>query len=164
MTGVLIPQENSDYIDLDAEIARVAGGGGAVSVASKPVSSAAVLDCFANPVEVIAAPGAGKIAIPVALTIQLLASSAAYNTAGAGIYLTTGTLGSGLPTWHDLGPTLANTGPFFFGFSYPGLGPTFNWDSDATDTPVFLAADTGNPTNGDGDISLTVVYYLVTAA
>lgn len=162
----LAAAENLTAIDAAIHSLQGSGGGasGAVQIATVTVSSAELLALGSAPVQLIAAPGAGKIIAPFMFVLQYKFGTTAY------------TLAAGDPSL-SIYPAAAgpNQGPVGFGAS--GLVtatvntlvyesdaisnniPRTNWENQAWNLGL---GDAGRPlTLGDGTLVVTVFYAVV---
>jgi hypothetical protein len=128
-------------------------------IAQAHLTSAQILDLFANPVNIVAAPGAGKVVLPITGTAVVRAGGTPYtfpdiggNTplfslevlpAFMGVSLNTAQLDSAVdalaPLWMD----------------YAGEGFPV---ADAEDQPLVFHVAHGDVTDGDGTLDFFVVY------
>ncbi len=154
MAPLRIPQENGEWLNIDDEIERVAGGGGSggLLVATKPVSAA---DLLAQPVEIIATPGVGKTIIPVLAQMELVFHTTPYDdSGGTEVQLLVGGI------THDTGisaPLLQEQSVID---AFTLVAPSNVPIGGQTDQPMILYTD--GPPGGGGDSSLVIyVVYMV---
>jgi hypothetical protein len=159
---------------IDAAIAALQGGGGggggaggAVQIATVTVSSAELLALATTPIQLIAAPGAGKVIAPFMFAMQYKAGSTPYTLAGGDPELSIYPAAAG----PNLGPV---------GFNATGLVTaavdTVAYQADAASTNIARTnlddqpwnlglGDRGRPlTLGDGTLVVTVYYAILALA
>jgi hypothetical protein len=136
----------------------VNSGYATVYYASITIPTASVLTLNATPLTIVAAPGAG-------LAIQVVAGTASmtYNTTP---YATNGVL-----SLISLGSVISQAGLTANGFLFGTVTRNVSFEiiksATITDTqigvnaPLLVQVDTGNPTAGDSDITVTVLYRIL---
>lgn len=131
---------------------------GAFPVASATVTltSAQVLAIFTTPVTIVPAPGSGLALVPVAWLSNYTYGGTAYTDGGGNFQLQAGTsvLGS-FATAAGFWTASASEMKLLSNFT-PNLTVT-NWANKA----VTVQQSTGNPTLGNGTVTVTVAYMVV---
>lgn len=136
------------------------GGGGGLQVAKVTLSSAQILALNTTPIQIIAAPGAGNMVIPVAFSFNAGAGTTAYTFTGtAGLYY-------GDPANTNLVDqnsffAAASDGPAILNRSNPGT-INENPPDQFINQNLVAFADTSNPLLGDFPITVTVLYQVIT--
>jgi hypothetical protein len=116
------------------------------------LSSAQILNSNTTPIELIAAPGAGKlIKIQFITTIKNYISSTYATNVDCSIFIG-GENVLGLNSFLDFGSTTVKD--YNVLFSSASL-------SDVQNSSVVFSTDTGNPTDGDGTIDLYITYQIL---
>jgi hypothetical protein len=118
------------------------------------LSSAQILSSNTTPIELIAAPGAGKAILIRDVAVQVISANNGYstNTDGIIVYTQAPTVNI-LKTPIDLTHTL----------DYPIFKHITDDVSEFYDNdPVFFSTATGDPTTGDGDFVLHLTYQIIT--
>jgi hypothetical protein len=127
----------------------------AVQYAEVDISAAEILDLFATPKELVAAPGAGKIAEFISLLLAYNWGSVAYTIGTAGDLQVKYTDGSGVA----VSTTRAATG--FLDAVADTLSSLDKLEATvepAVDAPLVLTVATASPTAGDSPIHAKVAY------
>ncbi len=145
-----------------------AGGASVLHAATVAVSSADLLALFATPKVLVAAPGAGKLLVPISVVYQFTPGATPYDVSGGGaVQVSVGGNGSGI------GGAITNANGLLtgaVGAVASGAQTAINgggaWDTDANvrDQPIHLFnVGPGEYTNGDGAMVVTVAYLIVNA-
>lgn len=136
------------------------GGSQPIQPVSIAVTSAEILALFSAPLQIVAAPGAGKAIMLVAACGSLSAGTS--YTVADGVYLGSaagviGDFGTGFRL-ANLSNALVNPAPNVAFDPLAGVGSqTSDWDNQ----PLSLIADVSDPTGGTLDLVLTVLYTVV---
>jgi len=137
------------------------GGGGPIQLAQVVITSAQILALFDTPATIVAAPGSGKIIVPLYLSSSMagyttgytIASNVAAGPPGNGpnmVAVTQVLPGDGTnPVWG-----IDTVASYYF-----SDGPEFD-SSDYNNQPFSLFTSDANPTGGDGDLKLSLMYYV----
>lgn len=136
------------------------GGGGGVTIqtATVEITSAQLLNCATSPITIVAAPGSGKIIVPVAIIDNFKYVSAPYTTDGSdAVYYGSAS---------GLGAAIAN--PSINGLASSQITmEVLNINTPVAPTELINQAvvftDTTNPTGGDGMLGISFSYIVVTA-
>ena len=144
------------YALVNAVKELAAGSGGAVLTKTVTVSSAEILALFTTPKELIAAPGANKIIVPISVTVAYKYNSITY-TAGAGVFGvayagTTEKLACGNPFLATASTIVSVAGAVDALFT------------DTVNKALVLLNDTANYATGNGTAIVTVVYRIENVA
>jgi len=122
-----------------------------VLTAKVTLSSAEILALFTTPKQLIAAPGAGKIIVPLAVSYRLNFNSIAYTT--------------NLNLRLRMNGTLTqNSGILGLGATSYSLQPLAGgaYSADITNTALTIDVATGNPAAGNSTMDVYVTYTIVT--
>lgn len=144
---------------------KLAGGGspGAVSSTGKiVVSSAHLLSLFSSPVEIIPAPGAGKMVIIVASFYGLIFGTAQYIVTGsfAPALFYTSSAGNPADVAPAQGTVLQGSASAVQLISGQFVNSLVSGTADFENQPVVLTQD-ADMTDGDGTGSITVLYSII---
>ena len=137
----------------------LAGGGGSSSLpmVTANIASADILTSFSSPVEVLAAPGANKIYVCFASSIKL-GGTVDYTISSGAVGLWYGVPGSNLAfdavTAVSAFPTSGKIMWAGYGNSETASGDPANYVNQA----IVFAADSANPTDGNGDLVIGFAY------
>lgn len=115
------------------------------------LSSAQILNSFTTPVELIAAPGAGKVINPLSVLV-----SATYNTTQYATN-TSGRIILNDKVIADLDLTFAASGQYVTSVVIES-----DIVYDIINQPITFDTQTGNPTAGDGTIDIHITYTVIT--
>lgn len=118
------------------------------------LSSADVLDLHDTPIEVIAAPAAGTVIVPLSASIQFSGGSADYDTNTTLVLGSTSTVGD---STYALAGSIADR--TIDNACYAASGTTLAPIKAADGLSVYVL--NGDPANGDSDITLTVWYQVL---
>lgn len=115
------------------------------------LSSAQILDLNTTPITLVAAPGSGKMIVPVAVSYRLNFNSSAYTTNLNLRLRMNGTLtqNSGIL---GLGATAYSMQPLAGGA----------YSTDITNTALTIDVATGNPAAGDSSLDVYITYCVIT--
>lgn len=122
------------------------------------IPSADILTCFTTPVELIAAPGPAKMVVIICSTVVLNFNSVAYSVSapsilwGDDIYVD--------PIWKDCTTILAQT-DYKIQLTNSGEVQMAVWPSQAFQNQPVSFTDLENPTLGDSDLVIELVYRIV---
>lgn len=124
----------------------------AVFSVKRTLSSAEILQLFTTPITLVAAPGAGKVVRPLALYLKLNYNSVPYDT-NVNLRVNVGTL---------LGVVLATSylGQSTTAYSFYNTSGV-NTATDPTNTACTIAAQTGNPLNGNSTVDVVLTYCIL---
>jgi hypothetical protein len=139
------------------------GGSSPVSQVRVALSSAQLLALNASPVTIVAAPGAGQMLVVLGVAANLAFGTTPYTISSGNVVLFIGTIDEG---------DIANATAGFFrnllvnagniaGVDGPFAGLTDDPDFLANQ-PIIIGSTETDPTLGDGTLSLTVLYAVVT--
>jgi hypothetical protein len=151
--------DNTTFM-VDAEGAVFLKSGPAGMVSRVAISSAQLLDIVASPVEIVPAPGAGKIAVILGIISKFTFVTTAYSTVTS-----TTRLYYGDPSRGDT----ANIGTGFFSslltstISVSGIDFADNNILDTTleNSSIVLSNTNTDPTLGDGTLTISVAYIIL---
>ena len=134
------------------EVEPQGGGGSGLSVSRTELSSAELLALNSNPVELVAAPGAGFALLVVMAVLEVVKGTTVYGSVTP-VLRYASPLGITNTQWSDAltaDPTL-----------FAPVNPTFSClDSDVEDQAIQMWADS-DPVDGDGTAVVTVYYVTV---
>lgn len=111
------------------------------------LSPAEVLDSYANPVELIAAPGPGKAIQPITFSTRVDFYTTAYATNVA--------VGIGFDPTYDFSHDISGTDAFLQTTSFNLNAPV------PVNYPLMFKTNTGNPTDGDSYVDVYIVYQII---
>lgn len=140
------------------ELLNPVGSSNIIRATKINVTSAQVLQLNSTPVELIAAPGAGKAIFLVSAAASMTFNSIAYSANGT-LQIRTDTATAAQMTWGGNG--------FLFSSVTTASRGTYAINSSTTGTQVIsnkalnLSVDTGNPANGNSDISIYLTYQII---
>lgn len=157
------------------EINASGGGGGELQHARVTISSAEILDLHNTPVQLIAAPGAGKTLIPLMFYAKLNFNSISYATIGEETQMvllysnSSGELVSGQRLgntnfWTENQSVIIFFGTSWSGATYPIIGASNRGEvpSGWENQPIVIFADVGNGvTTGNSTVTIDI-WYVVT--
>jgi hypothetical protein len=147
----------------DGSLEQSPGGGSQTLLkAEMTLTSDQLLSCFDTPIEIVAAPGVGKMIVPVSLLSSMKVYTTGY-TIDSNIVFTPPVFGASL-----VGLLTCMSGD--------GTNPVFSIDDitnivqagDAHDSaeydnaPWQIATLDANPTGGDGNVNIVFLYYIAT--
>lgn len=132
------------------------GGGSSTTLTSQTsLSSAQILAIYTTPIQLIAAPGAGKIIVPWTIIVDYTFGTSPYS---GGLYMYE-TTGSQMITSSNTINGSVNIIRIFM--LYNGQA-TNNNVSVVDNAPLMVAGSGGgNPTGGDGTAKITVIYQII---
>lgn len=138
----------------DTDDTAVDGGG--VLTATKHVTSAQILASFDTPVEIIAAPGAGKMLLPITGVAKLTAGATPYATSGSiALEVLPAFMGVVNNNFQFLESAVDYLWPLWMDYKAENFAV-----ADAADRALSFHVNSANPTDGDGTLDF-VVYYVV---
>lgn len=126
------------------------------------ITTAQVLAMNTTPIQIVPAPGVGKILIPTVLVASMVYNSATYSTNSGGAALKYGTAGAGSS------PGIVITQAFLQASSGTNLivvrGAATAYLPATTDynVPLTLIAVSSDPTTGDSDLYVRVYFQILT--
>lgn len=129
-----------------------------VRVARVTLTSAQVLAIFTTPVQIIAAPGAGKIIFPTSASVNYVAGATPYTDHGGSLLLQNGANWFSFATlgfWDQAASQIYMNGSL--AFQQPAVSTFANKQLQITQS-------TANPTLGDGTLVVTVEYRIVSVS
>lgn len=138
------------------------GGSQPVQTSIVTLTSMQLLSIFTTPVQLIAAPGANKVIVPMRCAQVFNPVTTPYTDHGGDLILGIGTINAafwefdGIATagfWDQATKQLNSD-------QGGGIGPSTGALSDWANQPVIAGQDTANPTGGDGTVTFTT-YYVV---
>ena len=142
-----------DYIDQETSNLGVA----VTKVAKTTITSSQILDIFTTPIDIVQAPGVGKLIIASFITIVPTYNSTPYSNTGGTWKLTFGTNNVSIATI---------TSHLGLSFSKPIIHSLYynNTDTSGTfiDQPLKLTTSINNPIGGDSDVNVYVTYEEIT--
>jgi len=144
------------YALVNAVKELAAGSGGAVLTKTVVVSSAEILALFTTPKELVAAPGANKILVPISITVSYKYNSITY-TAGAGTF---GVAYAGTAEIVPCGNPFLATASTIVSVA----GAVDALFTDTVNKALVLKNATQNYATGDGTAIVTVVYRIENVA
>lgn len=156
ITGSKIANNAVDYAQLAPDVA---------ATATVTLTAAQVLGMYATPVQLVAAPGSGKLILIDSILWDIAFVSAQY-AAGGAIQAQYGNTihGAGSPASASIAAATLN-GVSASGFLANGSGSaTLNAPATVENTAVFLSNATAAFTTGDSTVNLYVRYRVVTPA
>jgi hypothetical protein len=115
------------------------------------LSSAQILNSFTTPIELIAAPGAGKVIDVISARYKTTYNGTAYDTNTAGAIRFKGTPGISI--------SLAFAAS---GISYTSYLPAISSPFDFENGAIEFGTTVGNPATGDGTIDIYITYTVIT--
>lgn len=137
-------------IDITGNVISATGGQATTLQTVKvSLSSAQILNSFTTPIELIAAPGAGKMVNLISVSFGATYNSATYATN------TTGRIKIGAVSATNLSLAFAASGQTYLALLATTIG-------DLENVNVNFSTDTGNPTAGDGTIDLYLSFVVIT--
>jgi hypothetical protein len=146
---------------IDTAVSGLSGGGGALQVARVEVTSAQLLALVETPVVLVAAPGAGKVLVPISVAWQYKFGTAPYDAPGSATVDYSSLAGDISGPGIGSGCLDQSSNQFNFLAIYLN-GP--NPQSTAENLALVLAneAGSGDFSQGDGTLTVTIAYYVVT--
>lgn len=157
-----IVRSNIDYkIDFDDLQTYILGGvGGTVTYAAEiKITTAQILALNSTPITIVAAPGASKYIEVVSASANMTYVSAAYATNTTLQLINTGADVPQVTNTTILISTTSKNTKFI-----DGQTPTAGQTQIITNTALQVKVGTGNPTAGDSDITVYVLYRIITIA
>ena len=121
-----------------------------VQTAKVTLSSAQVL-ASGTQIQLIAAPGSGKVLIPISITENLVYSGTAYATHTTWLY--------------KLGTTTVTSDASILSSTTTGiysLPASQNYNGSTSNQPLYVVASGGNPAAGNSQIVIYITYYTLT--
>lgn len=136
------------------------GGSQAVSSAVVTVSSAQIKAMFDTPIQLVAAPGAGKALVPCSV-VALITGSVPYTMSDLPT-VQTGVGFTGVSFGCTAMSNLLTVGDHTTGVSLDtGVNAGSTSDSFGENQPITLAVDDANPQDGDGTMIVTILYLIL---
>ncbi len=152
-TGASTPATIGDVLTVTGTGATAwqtpSAGGGLLVSDPVTLTSADILDLHNTPVEVVAAPGAGRFLVPHLVIASTSGGTVAYTIEDA-IYVNVGDA-----AWVEVTSLFSLTGEQTSTFVPASV--TFG-TTDIENRSIAILATDDNPTDGDGDVTFVVVY------
>lgn len=151
-------KERGDHPYLLQDVSHVVGGFRTVKIAT-----ASMLTLNGTPIQVVPAPGAGKLLVPTMMIATMVYGTATYACNASGVSLRYGTAGAGTSTGFTLSQAFiqaasgSNTQIVNQSSAATYLPASTDWNSELT-----LIAATSDPTTGDSDLYVRVYFRVVT--
>lgn len=132
-----------------------------IYTAQVPLSSAQILNLFTTPVQLVAAPGSGKIIVPLSIIVDYTFVTTAYvSNTTLQIYENSDRSN---PTWGPgISSILTATSSQIRSLYNNAAANGTTVVQYADNQPLMITTATNNPTTGDGTAKLTVLYKIVT--
>lgn len=126
------------------------------------IPTASMLTLNGTPIQIVPAPGAGKIIIPMMMIGSMVFNSAAYATNAAGATLRYGTAGAGVSTLFTFSQAfLQSVASAVQVVNHPSAATYLPVSTDYN-VPLTLIAGSADPTTGDSDLYVRVFFRVVT--
>jgi hypothetical protein len=135
--------------------------GAGLQSATVPISSAQILTLNTAPTILIPAPGAGKTIVVVKATVNFLHGATAYTAPGGNLQLLMGTTSGTAIQGALCADSILNnnsTNSFCTSSAVASTNPS----SQFINLPVSINDNNGNPTTGNGTLSVNVLYFVQT--
>src|SRR5690349_7998744 len=140
--------------------AALAQGGAAVQTATITLTSAQILGLYTTPVQVVPAPGTGQLLNPLSFTLQYKFGSTPYTVSPQGIQFI-----SGAPGRDEYGSVTTSNlldAPSSRVATASANGQAGGDPATYANQPLMVDLSTSDPTGGDGTLTITVTYTVVT--
>jgi hypothetical protein len=135
------------YIDSVAKFVKVS------------ITSAEILQMFTTPKVLVAAPGAGKLIVPISFTFRINYLTTAYATNTNMIFGWGSTSGGALATYTSI---LAQSQNVLELNAIGSVFGVFGSNASLVNQPLTARVPTGNPTAGDSSIDWYITYMIIT--
>lgn len=163
------PSTGDTYVGIgttSADWKPTGGGGGSqpVQLASVVLTSAQLLALTETPVQLIAAPGVGKAIICVTVVLNYRAGATPYTVNGTNLFINAdGTASNdfGWMAWAQAGFIDQADSQVASTTFLDGNGQVA--ESGLDNAPIFAACDS-DPTDGDGTLGITILYFVADVA
>lgn len=133
-----------------------ASGSGVVLLATKTITSAQILNIHTSPVELIPAQGANTVIVPLEITLWIDYNTTAYATDVAlRLYFD-----NNVTAWLNLGAVLDKTSDYFQMRSIQSTASVTGANL-YNNTNFAVSTALSNPTAGDSDVKITVLYSVI---
>lgn len=143
---------------LDGRMRHVVGGYRTVQI-----PTASVLTLNTVPIQIVPAPGAGKLIVPTMMIASMVYNSTTYSTNSGGASLIYGTAGAGTSTGFTVTQAFlqASTGTNVQVINQASAATYLPAATDVN-VPLTLIAASSDPTTGNSDLYIRVYFMIVT--